>query len=46
MLKYHLMLNHTQKEKTQGFGGQIWAGKSKQGLDGTNRPDNPLDKRP
>ena len=46
MLKYHLMLNHTHKEKTQGFGGQIWAGKSKQGLHGTQRPDNPLDKGP
>jgi len=36
MLKYHLMLNRTDEEKTQGFDGQSWAGKSQQGLDGTH----------
>lgn len=40
------MLNRTDEEKTQGFEGQTWAEKNQQGLDGTHRPENPLDKGP
>lgn len=40
------MLNSTDEEKTQGFDGESWARKSQQGLDGTHRPENQLDKGP
>ena len=40
------MLNSTDEEKTQGFDGESWAGKSQQGLDGTHQPENRLDKGP
>ena len=40
------MLNSTHEEKTQGFDGESWAGKSQQGLDGTHQPENRLDKGP